>query len=193
MSPRLAIFAAAVAAFALPAVAEPVRYEIDPSHTFPSFEADHLGGLSTWRGKFNTTSGTVTMDREAGAGDVDILIDTDSVDFGHDGMNAHARREDIFDVARFPAATYRGKLVDFVDGRPTRVDGELSLRGVSLPVPLAIERFKCMEHPRLKKEVCGADATATFQRDAFGIVIGKDNGFDMGILLRIQIEARAAD
>lgn len=181
----------AILAVSMPIAAEPVTYNIDPSHTFPSFEADHLGGLSIWRGKFNTNSGTVTMDREAGTGEVDILIDAASVDFGHDGMNAHALKDDILDVAQFPTATYRGTLVDFVDGKPTRVDGQLTLRGVTLPVPLTINRFKCMEHPRFKKEVCGADAIGQFQRDAFGITIG--NGFDMGILVRVQIEARAAD
>ncbi len=186
--PFLAFLVAAV-----PAAAEPVRYTIDASHTFPSFEADHLGGLSIWRGKFNTSSGSVTLDREAGTGEVDILIDAASVDFGHDGMNAHAVKDDILDVARFPTATYRGRLVDFVDGKPTRVDGELTLRGVAHPVPLTINSFKCIEHPRLKKEVCGADAIGSFQRDAFGITIGQNNGFDMGILVRVQIEARADD
>ena len=149
--PRSLLFFVALAA-AGSASAEPARYEIDASHTFPSFEADHLGGLSTWRGKFNTNSGSVTMDREAGSGEVEIVIDAASVDFGHDGMNAHALKEDILDIARFPRATYRGALVDFVDGAPTRVDGTLTLRGVSLPVPLTINRFKCMEPPRLKKE-----------------------------------------
>ena len=190
--PRSLLFFVALAA-AGSASAEPARYEIDASHTFPSFEADHLGGLSTWRGKFNTNSGSVTMDREAGSGEVEIVIDAASVDFGHDGMNAHALKEDILDIARFPRATYRGTLVDFVDGAPTRVDGTLTLRGISLPVPLTINRFKCMEHPRLKKEVCGADATGSFQRDAFGITIGQSGGFDMGILVRVQVEARRAD
>ena len=183
----------AILAVSMPIAAEPVSYVVDASHTFPSFEADHMGGLSIWRGKFNTNSGTVTMDREAGTGEVEILIDATSVDFGHDGMNAHALKDDILDVAQFPAATYRGTLVNFVDGKPTGVDGQLTLRGVTLPVPLTINSFKCIEHPRFKKEVCGADATGSFERDAFGIVIGKDRGFDMGIVVRVQIEARAAD
>lgn len=191
MSRRL-MFLAAIA-FVAPAAAAPVKYVIDPSHTYPSFETDHLGGVSIWRGKFNTNSGTVTMDREAGTGEVEILIETASVDFGHDGMNAHVRRDDILDVEQFPTATYRGKLVDFVDGSPTRVDGELTLRGVTLPVPLAINSFKCIEHPRSKKEVCGADATGSFQRDAFGVDYAKSNGFDMGIVVRAQIEARVED
>ena len=51
---------------------EPDTYNIDPQHTFPSFEADHMG-ISTWRGKFDHTSGTVTMDRAAGTGTLSFM------------------------------------------------------------------------------------------------------------------------
>ena len=68
------------------ASAAPVSYKIDPAHTFPSFEADHMG-ISVWRGKFNTNSGTVILDKAAQTGTVDITIDTASVDFGLDALN----------------------------------------------------------------------------------------------------------
>lgn len=171
--------------------AAPVVYEIDPSHTFPSFETDHLGGLSIWRGKFNTTGGTVTFDKIAQTGDVDITIDTTSVDFGHDGMNAHALKSDILDVEKYPTATFKGRLDTFSNGAPLRVVGELTLRGVTKPLTLDVRTFKCIEHPRSKREVCGADAIGTFQRDEFGIDIGKARGFDMTVTVRVQIEALA--
>ena len=57
------------------AVAAPVTYKIDPEHVYPSFEADHFGGMSVWRGKFNSSSGTVVIDREAKTGTVDVSID----------------------------------------------------------------------------------------------------------------------
>ncbi|MGB5104243.1 MAG: YceI family protein [Steroidobacteraceae bacterium] len=173
--------------------AAPVTYKLDPDHTYPSFEADHLGGLSTWRGKFNASSGTVVMDREAGTGTLEVRVDTDSIDFGHDKMNEHARSADIFDVARFPLATYTGKLAKFVDGAPTEVHGELTLKGVTKPLVLQIDRFVCKPHPMLKKDVCGADASAVFERDAFGVDYGKAYGFDMQTVLRIQVEAIRAD
>jgi len=174
-------------------LAAPVTYKLDPDHTYPSFEADHLGGLSTWRGKFNASSGTVVMDREAGTGTLEVRVDTASIDFGHDKLNEHARSADIFDVAQFPVATYTGTLAKFVDGAPTEVDGELTLKGVTKPLVLRIDRFVCKPHPMLKKEACGADATATFDRDAFGVDYGKAYGFDMQTLLRIQVEAIRAD
>lgn len=174
-------------------LAAPVTYKVDPDHTYPSFEADHMGGLSTWRGKFNSSSGTVVLDREAGTGSLEVAIDTASIDFGHDKLNEHAQSADMFDVAKYPVATYTGKLAKFVDGAPTEVHGELTLKGVTKPLVLQIDRFVCKPHPMLKKEACGADATAAFDRDAFGVDYGKAYGFDMRTLLRIQVEAIRAD
>lgn len=183
----LALFASTAA------TAATVTYEIDPEHTYPSFEADHLGGLSVWRGKFNKSSGTVTLDKAAGTGTVDATIDVASADFGHDKLNEYALGADLFDTAKYPQATYTGRLEGFVDGEPTRVAGELTLHGVTRPVELEIKSFKCMPHPMLKREVCGADAFAVIQRDAFGMDAGKDYGFSMDVTLRIQIEAIAAE
>lgn len=173
--------------------AAPVDYTIDPSHTFPSFEADHFGGLSVWRGKFNKSSGKVVLDKAAGTGTVDITIETDSIDFGLDAMNAEARGDKFFDTARFPTARYQGKLAGFANGAPTRVDGELTLHGVTRPVTLKLNSFKCVPHPMFKRELCGSDAIATLQRDEFGISAGKDYGFSMAVTLRIQVEAVVAE
>lgn len=164
-----------------------VAYEIEPAHTYPSFEADHMG-LSFWRGKFNTSSGRIVLDREAGSGSVDIKVDIASVDFGNDAMNEKARSAELFDAGKYPQAHYRGRLGGFVDGAPTRVDGSLELHGKTLPLVLAIDRFKCTKHPMMPRDYCGANATATLDRAAFGIDAGKDYGFDMKVVLRIQVE-----
>lgn len=178
--------------FATASSAGSTTYDIDPAHTYPSFEADHMGGLSVWRGKFNTTNGKVTLDRAAGTGAVDIVVDAKSIDFGMDQMNESARSNELFDVAKYPQAHYKGALVDFVNGAPTRVKGELTLHGVTRPLDLQIRSFKCMPHPVFKpREVCGADVLATFNRDEFGMSAGKDYGFDMKVTLRIQVEALA--
>jgi polyisoprenoid-binding protein YceI len=179
---------AALLALAGAAAATPVRYEIDPSHTFPSFEADHMG-VSVWRGKFNSSHGEISLDKKAGNGTVEVTIDTASVDYGLDVMNDKAREADLLDAGKYPKAVYKGRLADFRDGAPTRVKGELTLRGVTRPLDLSIDRFKCIPHPLHKRELCGADALGTFRRDEFGIDAGKDYGFDMNVTLRIQVEA----
>lgn len=170
--------------------AAPLRYTLDPSHTYPSFEADHMG-LSLWRGKFNQNSGFVLLDKEKGEGQVEVNIEIASIDFGHEAMNAKARGPELFDAAKYPQARYTGKLVKFQNGAPTEVEGELNLHGVSKPLNLTIRSFKCVPHPMLKREFCGADAYAQFDRSQFGIDAGKPYGFDMTVQLRIQVEALA--
>jgi polyisoprenoid-binding protein YceI len=163
-------------------------YKIDSGHTFPSFEADHFGGLSNWRGKFDKTDGTIVVDRANKSGTVDINIDATSLDFGHAKLNEHAKGPDMFDVAKFPNATYKGKIV-FKGDVPSTVDGELTLHGVTKPVTLHINQFKCIQHPMLKREVCGADASATFNRADFGVDYGVKMGFKPEVKLAIQVEA----
>lgn len=191
---RFASLPLSLLALAGVAGAAPVTYEIDPLHTYPSFEADHRGGLSVWRGKFDKTSGRIVLDKAAQTGSVNVVVDMASADFGLDKMNEKARGEEMFDVAKYPQATYQGKLVDFKNGAPTRVVGEFTLHGVTKPLAIEIHSFKCLPHPlKAGKEVCGADAFATFNRADFGVDTGKKNGFKMEVTLRIQVEAIQAE
>ena len=171
------------------AIAAPVTYNVDPNHTFPSFEADHFGGLSVWRGRFDTTSGTIAFDKDKGTGNVDITVDASSIDFGHEKLNEHTKSAEMFDVAKFPTATYKGTLGKVVSGSPTEVQGQLTLHGVTKPVTLKINSFKCIMNPMIKKEVCGADASGTINRADFGINYGDKYGFKMDVKLQIQVEA----
>ena len=199
MTAVLRLLAWAVLASAAGAVAAaPVTYRVDPNHTHPLFEVDHFG-LSTWRGLFKTTSGTITLDRERGTGTVDVEIDVASVDLGHDKLNELVVNQKIgdwnaLDVAHFPKAEYKGTLADFVQGAPTRVNGELTLHGVTRPVTLRIDSFNCLpNHPILKREVCGADAYGTFNRADFGVNAGAQYGFHQEVVMRIQVEASRQD
>ena len=175
-------------AFASSAAFAADTYKIDSAHTYPSFEADHFGGLSNWRGKFDKTEGSIVVDRANKSGNVDITIDATSLDFGHAKLNEHAKSPDMFDVAKYPTANYKGKLV-FKGDVPTAVDGELTLHGVTKPVTLHINQFKCIQHPMLKREVCGADASATFNHADFGVDYGVKMGFKPEVKLAIQVEA----
>jgi polyisoprenoid-binding protein YceI len=170
------------------ATAASTTYTLDPDHTHPSFEVDHFGGLSTWRGTFKKTSGTVTIDAEAKSGTVNVVIDTATIDFAHDKLNEHATSPEMLDAAKYPSAEYKGKFVDFANGAPRTISGALTLHGVTKPVTLTINSFKCFEHPMLKKQVCGADASGTFNRADFGVNYGQQYGFKQDVLLRIQVE-----
>jgi polyisoprenoid-binding protein YceI len=190
---RKLLLASLLAATCGAAVAAPVTYNLDPSHTYPSFAADHMGGLSVWRGKFTKSSGKVVLDREAKSGSVEVNIETASIDFGLAKMDEHAKSAEIFDVAKFPTAVYKGKLAKFNGDAPTEVEGELTLHGVTKPVTLHIDQFLCKPHPMLKREVCGADASATIKRSDFGVSYGEAYGFNMDVKLQIQVEGLKAD
>jgi polyisoprenoid-binding protein YceI len=163
-------------------------YQLDPTHTFPSFEADHFGGLSVWRGKFTKSSGTVTLDRAAKTGIVDVTIDPASVQTGNPKLDDHLRSDAFFDVTKFPTATYKGTDIKFDGDKPVEVVGTLTIHGVTKPLNLKIESFKCMQHPVLKREVCGVEASTSFDRSAFGMEFGKSYGFSMDTKLHIQSE-----
>jgi len=186
---KIALPAAMLALAAGSVLAEPVTYPIDPAHTYPSFEADHFGGMSVWRGKFDKTSGTIVLDKQKGTGTVDITVDTSSIDFGMPKLNEHARSAEMFDVEKYPTATYKGTLAGFKNGVPTEVDGQFTLHGVTHPLKLTINQFKCMTYPMDKKEHCGADASASFNRADYGIKFGDTYGFKMDVKLAIQVEA----
>lgn len=183
----------AVLAAAGAAAAAPATYNIDSAHTYPAFEADHQGGLSLWRGKFNRTTGKVVLDVAAKTGEVDVTVDMASINFGHDQMNEHARGPDMFDVAKFPTATYKGKISKWNGDAPAEVDGQFTLKGVTKPLKLTINSFLCKPNPMNRRETCGADASATFNRDEFGVDYGKSLGFKMDTKLLISIEAAKAN
>ncbi|OZI38661.1 polyisoprenoid-binding protein [Bordetella genomosp. 10] len=184
------LYASLLGAFALAAAAqaEPVTYQLDPDHTYPSFETDHFNGASIWRGKFKKTSGTVVLDAKAGKGSIDVAVDMTSIDIGHDELDEHLRSDKFFDVARFPQATFKSQDVTFKNGRPVSARGQFTLHGVTHPLTLTIVSFKCYQNPMLKKEVCGTESTARFDRDAYGVGFGKDYGFKMETVLHIQAE-----
>jgi polyisoprenoid-binding protein YceI len=190
MSPsKLALPALLLAAYASAALAKPATYLCDPAHTYPSFAADHLGGMSVWRGKFTKSACSILLDEQQHTGSVNVTVDTSSIDFGMPKLNEHAQAPDLFNVAKYPTATYKGNLADFVNGKPTRIVGNFTLHGVTHPLTLTIRSFECKEVPIMHQYRCGADAAAVFQRDQYGMDLGKSFGFQMWVRLQIQVEA----
>lgn len=183
---------ALAAALSFPAFADVSTYQFDPTHTYPSFEADHFGGLSVWRGKFDKSSGTVTLDRAAKTGTVDVTTQLASISTGNTKLDEHLQTNEFFDVAKYPEAVYKGT-VKFKGDKPAEVVGNLTLHGVTKPLTLKIDSFKCMPHPMLKREVCGIDAVGEFNRDDFGLDYGKQYGFKMQTKLLITAEAVKQD
>jgi polyisoprenoid-binding protein YceI len=168
-------------------VAAADSYTIDPRHTFPGFEIDHLG-FSIQRGRFNRTSGTVELAPESASGSIQITIDTVSISTGLPDLEKHLRSEEFFDAERYPLITFTSDKLSFKKDQLVAVDGNLTMHGITKPVHLVVDYFHCGMHAISMKNVCGANATATIKRSDFGIdkyapVLADD------VKLVIQVEA----
>lgn len=168
------------------ALAAPETYTLQPSHTVPMFAVSHEG-VSTQRGLFGRAAGTVTLDRAAKSGTIDVAVDTTSLVTGDAQLDRVLAGEDFLDSARYPAATFRATRMLFDGERPVGADGELTLRGVTRPVHLDIGPVKCGQEFVTHRPICGTDIGATFKRSAFGITaFARDIGDD--VVLTIQAE-----
>jgi polyisoprenoid-binding protein YceI len=156
---------------ATPARAEPVVYRLDPTHTWVHVEVRHFG-TSTMRGRFGPVQGSVTLDREAGRGELDVRIDTASISTGVRVFDSRLREADLLDSAAHPQARFVAKRFVFDGGRLIEVKGEFTLRGVRQPLRLRALRFACELRELLQREVCGGDFEAYVERSAFGAVFG---------------------
>ena len=162
----LAVAAILSIAAAAPALAAPETYVVDGSHTFPRFSYSHLG-FSTQLSRFNKTTGKVVFDKAAKTGSVDIEIDAKSVDTGSTLFNEHIQGEDFLDTAKFPTATFKSTKVLFKGDKPAKIQGELTIKGVTKSVILTVTSFQAMPHPMQKKDAIGANATTTIKRSEF--------------------------
>lgn len=157
---------AVAASLSTAAFAASETYIIEGSHTMPRFEYSHFG-YSTQVSRFDKTSGTITLDRAAKTGSVDVVIDAKSVNTGYPLFNEHIQGEDFFDTAKYPTITFKSKTLKFDGDKLASVDGDLTIKGVTKPVKLTVTSFHCMPHPMRKKDACGANATTKIKRSEF--------------------------
>jgi polyisoprenoid-binding protein YceI len=159
---------AVAAALSTAAYAAPETYTIDGTHTLPRFEYNHLG-YSTQLSRFDKTTGTITIDRAAKTGSVDVTIDATSVDSGYPKFNEHLQGEDFFDTAKYPTITYKSTDLKFKGDTLVAVNGELTVKGITKPVTLKVDSFHCAPHPMVKKDACGANAEGKVKRSDFNL------------------------
>lgn len=182
---RLTLAAAAIATLSGAAVASPETFVIDGSHSFPRFSYSHFG-YSKQLSRFNKTSGKIVLDKEAKTGSVDVTIDMKSVDTGSDLFNGHIQGEDFLDTEKYPTATFKSTKVHFEGDKPVAVDGNLTIKGVTKSVTLAMSSFQLMPHPMMKKDAIGANASTTVKRSEFNAgkyapYVGDDVTIDIAV------------
>lgn len=143
-------------------------YKIDPPHTFPQFEIRHMS-FSLIHGQFNHTTGSLTMNRAKQLGSVHVKIAVDSLDTGYGPRNKLLLGSSYFDVAKYPTITYRSTKVVYHGKTQATVYGNLTMKGVTKPVVLHVQRIHCGANPLGSGERCGFDATANIKRSEFGV------------------------
>jgi polyisoprenoid-binding protein YceI len=173
-----AVFGALALVLPLAAAAAPESYTLDPTHTFPHFEVDHLG-VSTMRGSFGKSTGKFTIDHAAKTGSVELTVETASITTGDNDKGArprardeHLRTADFFNVAEFPRMTFKSTAVKFAGDSPAEITGNLTLNGVTKALTLKVERWTCKDNPMSKKPMCGGNATAGLKRSDYGMKYG---------------------
>ena len=173
MNRTLAVLALAALPFAVQAA--PESYTVDPYHTYPNFTVEHWG-LSMMHGRFDKSTGKFSFDRATKSGSVELVIESASISTGDNvkgnrprARDEHLRAADFFNSAEFPTLTFKSTKVVFGGELPAGVEGNLTLLGVTRPVALSFERFKCGKNPFNQKDRCGGNAVGKFKRSDFGM------------------------
>jgi len=182
------LLASLLALGAVTAHAESATYAVDPSHTFVTFEANHMG-TSTLRGRFDKKEGSVVLDKAGKSGKAEIVIDTTSISTGVPALDTHLKSKDFFNAAEFGTAKFTADKFNFSGDKVTDLNGTLTLLGKTQPVTLKATNFNCYLNPMLKREVCGGDFETTIARTQYGMAYGLNYGLPDNIRLLIQVEA----
>lgn len=190
----LATLAAALATAS--AGAAPEVYRVDPGLTSAQFAVSHMG-LSTQRGHFVSTRGTIVLDPDALTGQIDFVVDASSVDTGWTARDAFLRGEDMFDTAHYPVVRFHSTQLNYESARLVGVSGELTMHNVTRPVTLRVARLECDKDPDSGRDGCGAEVDTTIKRSDFGMtyalgMVGDDIGLSFQVTaFRVPPEGEA--
>ncbi|HXL23088.1 MAG TPA: YceI family protein [Candidatus Dormibacteraeota bacterium] len=167
---RTFIAAAAAAVLSLPAVAAPSQWQIDSQHASAQFAVKHLM-ISTVRGEFHGVTGTINWDdKDITKSTIDVTIDTTTVDTREPKRDAHLKSPDFFDVAKYPAMTFKSKKIEQVATGKLKVTGDLTIHGVTKEVVLDVEGPTAPIKDPWGNTRVALNATATVNRQDFGVM-----------------------
>ncbi len=166
-------------------------YQIDPAHSVVEFQVRHLG-LAKVRGRFDRFSGTIEIGDDPTESRVDVTIDAASIDTRDEQRDNHLRTGDFLDVENHPTLEFRSTTVRLEDEDP-RVEGLLTVRGVTRPVTLDVE-FEGATRDPWGNERIGVSATTDVNREEFGLTWNQaleTGGWLVGKAIRIDLSVEA--
>jgi polyisoprenoid-binding protein YceI len=147
------------------------RYKVDSSHTQVLFTVNHLG-FSHYTGQFVEPSGSLVLDpKDASKDKVEIVFPIAKVSTTVTALDEHLKKPEFFDAAKFPEGRFVSTKVS-VDGDDATIAGNLTLKGVTRPVVLAVHFVGAGANFMNKKTDVGFAATTMIKRSDFGISFG---------------------
>jgi polyisoprenoid-binding protein YceI len=162
---------------------------LDPGHTSVEFVGRHFM-LTKVRGRFTSVAGSLVIGEDPTASSLDVTIDMASVSSGSQDRDDHLRSTDLFDVDRFPTATFRSTRVRWDGGAGAAVDGELTIVGVTRPVTLDVAFVGAAVDPS-GNEKAVFSASAELDREDFGLtwnMVLESGGLLVSKKVRLEIE-----
>ena len=162
-------------------------FAIAPAHTQVLFDVVQGENLFV-QGKFPRIHGMLARDSALGVGTADIRLDTQSITSGAAPVDAMLKSEDFFHTQRYPDARFQAPYFAWpADHRVEWIDGQLTLRGRTLPVRLRATRFSCLPSPPMARDTCSGELETTIQRRDWGM--GAYDFIPNNVRLRIRFLA----
>ncbi|MCC7078715.1 MAG: polyisoprenoid-binding protein [Acidimicrobiia bacterium] len=170
----------------------PGTYVLDPSHTHVGFAVRHMM-VSKVRGRFADVEGAIVIAEDPLASSVEVTVDLASIDTRDEERDAHLRSPDFFDVENGGKMVFRSTgLTLGVDG-DFRLDGELTVNGVTRPLSLGASFEGALIDPYGKRRI-GFSARGEIDREDFGLTWNmaiETGGVVVGKKVKLEIEAEA--
>lgn len=113
------------------------RWNIDTDHSQLEFSVRHMG-FSTVRGRFRTFSGFVETDDSDMPQDIEVTIETASIDTGVENRDTHLRSADFFEADKYPQITFRSTSIAQIDNNNFEVTGQLDMHGHQNPITFTV-------------------------------------------------------
>jgi polyisoprenoid-binding protein YceI len=166
---RFTVTASLAAVLSLSSSAASSTWKVDPLHSAAQFSVRHMT-ISTVRGQFKNVTGTVTLDdSDVTKSNVDVTIDTTTVDTGEAKRDGHLKSPDFFDVAKYPTITFKSRKIEQAGAGKLKVTGDLTIHGVTKEVVLDVEGPTAPVKDPWGSQRAAVTATTKINRLEFGV------------------------
>ena len=181
--PKTLLFSSALIISSIASAVLPTNWQLDNSHTRVGFSVEHLG-FSTTMGHFDKVDGALTYNIKApNKTQMNFVIDTNSINTAWAARDEHLRKDEFFNVAKYPTMTFKSTKVDFYNPQQAKVTGDFTLLGKTMPLTLNVTLKKIGKSPMTKEPVIGFRATGNIDRAAYGMT-----AFSQGISTNVPIQ-----